>query len=305
MNGTHDAPPEGPAVLARERLDLRRLLTSSAFLGYLALHLGCLGVIWVGWSPFAVAFAVGLYLVRMFAITGFFHRYFSHRSFETSRVMQGLMAVIGTSSGQRGPVWWAAHHRHHHRYADQPEDIHSPRQHGLLWSHVGWIWSPHSRVPDLERVRDLTRFPELRWIDRHHVLFPVLLGLLVYALGEILARYAPGLGTNGPQLLVWGFCVSTVVLYQATYTINSLAHRLGSRRYATDDDSRNNLWLALLTLGEGWHNNHHRYPAAVRQGFFFWEIDLTWYVLWLFEKVGLVRNARRVPARVKTAAQAG
>jgi stearoyl-CoA desaturase (delta-9 desaturase) len=277
----------------------RRLLTQPGFVGYIALHVSCLAVIWVGWSPVAVGVAVLLYLVRMFVITGFFHRYFSHRTFQTSRPAQLLFAFLGATAAQRGPIWWAAHHRHHHRYSDQTQDLHSPLQHGLWWSHVGWIWSVRSRSPDLTFVRDLTRFPELERLDRWHALAPLSLALATYALGEALAGLRPELGTSGPQMLIWGFSISTVVLYHATYTINSLAHRYGARRYDTNDGSRNNALLALITLGEGWHNNHHRYPASTRQGFYWWEIDITYHGLRVLERLRLIRDIREVPARIK------
>lgn len=262
------------------------------------LHLGCLGVIWVGASPIAVGVAVALYALRMFAITAFYHRYFSHRTFQASRPVQFAFAVIGASSVQRGPLWWAAHHRHHHRHADQPLDPHSPRDAGFWRSHMGWFLTREAFATDLARVPDLARFPELRWLDRFDTLVPVLLAGALYACGALLQRVAPGLETSGPQLLVWGFFISTVVLFHATVTINSLAHRFGRRRFDTRDDSRNNLWLALITFGEGWHNNHHFFPGTVRQGFRWWEIDLTWYGLKAMAAIGLVKELKPIPAWV-------
>jgi stearoyl-CoA desaturase (Delta-9 desaturase) len=266
-------------------------------LPFILLHASCLLVLVVGWSPFAVALAAGLYLVRMFALTGFYHRYFSHRTFKTSRPAQFLFAVLANSAVQRGPLWWASHHRHHHSVTDEPQDPHSPRQHGLLWSHVGWVMSRANFAPRLERISDFARFAELRFLDRFDVLVPAAGGALVYGLGALLARYAPGLGTSGPQLLVWSI-VSTVVLLHGTFTINSLAHRIGRRRYAVRDDSRNSLVLALLTLGEGWHNNHHRYPASTRQSHRWWEIDPTWYALLLLARLGVIWDLKAVPAEL-------
>ncbi len=266
---------------------------------YVALHLVCFAVIWVGWSPVAVLTAVALYVVRMFAITGFYHRYFSHRTFRTSRPAQFVFALMGASAAQKGPLWWAAHHRHHHQHSDQEEDIHSPSLQGFLWSHVGWIWTEENYRVQETTVRDFRRFPELAWLDRHALIVPVILAALLIAEGELLAHFAPSLGTNGAQMFIWGFCISTVVLYHGTYTINSLAHAWGTRRYQTTDDSRNNFLLALLTLGEGWHNNHHRYPVAARQGFFWWEIDLTYYGLWVLSKLGIIWDLRGVPDRVR------
>ena len=271
---------------------------------FIGMHLACLGVIWVGWSPVAVAVAVALYVVRMFAITGFYHRYFSHRSFKTSRPLQFVFAAIGATSVQRGPIWWAAHHRHHHVVTEQPDDPHSPQQHGLFWSHTGWFLSREHFATRTERVRDLLRYPELRFLDRFDIVMPVLLAVLLYAGGQWLAVHRPGLGTSGGQMLVWGFFISTVVLYHGTFTINSLAHRWGTRRFNTRDDSRNNWLLALVTLGEGWHNNHHHYPASAKQGFYWWEFDPTYYALRIMSWMGLVWDLRPVPAeRIQSGAR--
>jgi stearoyl-CoA desaturase (delta-9 desaturase) len=256
-------------------------------------------VVFVGFSWFALAVAALLYVVRMFAITGFYHRYFSHRAFRTSRILQFTFGLIGASSVQRGPLWWAAHHRHHHRHADQPPDLHSPIQQGFWKSHMGWFMTPRAFGIDWKAIPDLAKYPELRFLDRFDILVPVALAAALMLLGSVLERYLPGLGTNGPQLLVWGFFVSTVVLFHATVTINSLAHVWGKRRYATRDDSRNNIWLALITLGEGWHNNHHHYPASVRQGFYWWEVDVTWYLLKAMSWLGLVWDLKPVPARIR------
>ena len=265
---------------------------------YLALQAGCLGVLFVGWSPVAVAVCLGLYLVRMFAITAFYHRYFSHRAFSTSRAVQFFFAVLGNASAQRDALWWAAHHRHHHRQSDMPEDRHSPVQHGLLWSHSGWFTTRENFETDLSSIPDLARFPELRLLNRHDWLVPVLFGAFLYGLGSWLATVAPSLGTSGAQLFVWGFCISTTLLFHATFTINSLSHRFGTRRYATPDSSRNNVWLALITLGEGWHNNHHHYPHSVRQGFFPGEFDPSYAVLKCMERLGLIWNLRPIPDHV-------
>lgn len=270
---------------------------------FIGLHLACAAVPWVGVSPTAVIVAVALYAVRMFAITGFYHRYFSHRTFRTSRVLQFVFALIGASSVQRGPLWWAAHHRNHHRHADTVADPHSPSVRGFWWSHAGWFLTREGFRTDWSRIPDLARYPELRWLDRYDTVVPVLLAAGLYGLGAMLERVAPSLGTSGPQLLVWGFFVSTVVLFHATVTINSLAHRFGKRRFDTRDDSRNNLWLALLTFGEGWHNNHHFFPGTARQGFRWWEVDLTWYGLRLLAMLGLVRDLKPVPAWVLSKAR--
>lgn len=269
---------------------------------FLAIHAGCLLVPWVGVSATAIAVAIALYALRMFAITAFYHRYFAHRAFRAGRAVQLAFAVLGASAAQRGPLWWASHHRHHHVHADEPSDAHSAARHGFAWSHVGWFMAHENFAPRRELVGSWERFPELRFLDRWDALVPLALAALLWALGTALERWAPGLSTSGPQLVVWGFCVSTVALYHATFSINSLAHRFGRRRYATRDDSRNNVWLAILTFGEGWHNNHHHYPAAARQGFFWWEVDLTWYALRCMAWAGVIRDLKPVPAAVRDGA---
>jgi stearoyl-CoA desaturase (delta-9 desaturase) len=268
------------------------------------MHLVCLFVFYVGVSTTALVTCVVLYFVRMFAITGFYHRYFSHRSFRTSRVAQFVFAVLGAAAVQRGPIWWAAHHRHHHAFSDKPQDTHSPRQDGFVWAHMGWFLSKRHFHPDLRKVRDLLQFPELRWLDRFDILVPFALALCLLLAGMALERYAPSLGTTGGQMLIWGFFVSTVLCYHGTYTINSLCHGWGSRRYPTKDDSRNNALLALITLGEGWHNNHHHYPSAVRQGFYWWEIDITYYLLRGLAAVGVIWDLTPVPERIRAAREA-
>jgi stearoyl-CoA desaturase (Delta-9 desaturase) len=305
--------PVTPSFRSVVSVSLRRWFDTSASAGlesgteridwlrtspFVAMHLACLAVFWVGVSRIAITIAVGLYVVRMFALTGFYHRYFAHRTFRTSRALQFVFACIGASCVQRGPLWWAAHHRNHHQHADTERDPHSPRVHGFLWSHMGWFLTPAGFRTDWKRIPDFARYQELRWLDRYDILVPIALASALYALGSLLAHYAPGLGTSGGQLLTWGFFVSTVVLFHATVTINSLAHRFGTRRFPTRDDSRNNPWLALLTFGEGWHNNHHFFPGSVRQGFRWWEIDLTYYGLRLMAALGLVHNLKAVPARV-------
>jgi stearoyl-CoA desaturase (delta-9 desaturase) len=248
------------------------------------IHLSCLVACFVPASRAAVALCVGLFGLRMFAITGGYHRYFAHRSYRTSRALQFLLGLVGTTAVQKGPLWWAAGHRRHHQFSDRAGDMHSPRQ-GFRSAHYGWIFEERWDPTEFERVRDLTRFPELLWLNRWHSVPPILLALLCYAVA----------GWSG---LIWGFSISTVLLWHATYSINSLAHVWGSQRYATGDDSRNNFLLALLTMGEGWHNNHHHYMSCARQGFFWWEIDITYYVLRALAALRLVWGVREPPAHV-------
>lgn len=262
---------------------------------YIGIHLMCLGVIWVGASSVAVGISFFLYLLRTFAITGFYHRYFSHRTFKTSRWFQFLFGLIGTASIQRGPLWWAAHHRHHHAHSDDPEDVHSPIQHGFLWSHMGWFTAPVNFPTKIELIQDFAKFPELRFLDRFDLVISVLIGTAMFILGAILPAE---LGTSGMQMLVW-FFISTVTLYHVTYMINSLAHAYGSRRYETTDTSRNNFFLAILAFGEGWHNNHHHYPNTARQGFYWWEIDVSYYIIVVLSWLGLVWDVKPVPADIR------
>jgi stearoyl-CoA desaturase (delta-9 desaturase) len=282
-----------------------RLSTFRLGLPFVAVHLGCLAVLVVGWSPVAVAVAVALYATRAFGITAWYHRCLAHRAFRASRPVQFAGAVLGASAAQLGPLWWAAHHRVHHQHTDRPGDPHSPRVLGTARGHVLWIFDPANRATDIEHVPDLAALPELRLLDRCPHVVPVLTAAATFGLGALLARAAPGLGTSGPQMLVWGFCVSTAVLYHVTFSVNSVGHRLGRRRYETTDDSRNNSLLALLALGEGWHNNHHRFPGAARQGFAWWELDLTWLVLRGLQAFGLVQDLRPAPAAVLDVATRG
>jgi stearoyl-CoA desaturase (delta-9 desaturase) len=251
-------------------------------------HLAALaGVIYCGWSWRGAALAVGMYFARMFVVTAAYHRYFSHRAFKTSRVFQFILAVGAQSAAQKGVLWWAGHHRWHHKHSDTPLDVHSARQRGFWFSHLGWILSPTWNDTDVTMVADLAKYPELRFLNRTSVqLLPAFgLGLAFLLLG----------GMHG---LVWGFMVSTVLVWHGSFSINSLSHLFGRRRYATTDDSRNSWALAILTTGEGWHNNHHHYQSSANQGFRWWEIDLTYYLLRLMQAVGLVWDLRRPPREV-------
>jgi stearoyl-CoA desaturase (Delta-9 desaturase) len=252
-----------------------------------AVHVAAVvGVAYLGWSWTGLALALGFYALRMFAITGGYHRYFSHRSYKTSRAFQFVLALLGVTAVQKGPLWWASHHRRHHKYSDQPEDIHSPRQRGFIWSHFMWILVKRHRTADYSNIRDFEKYPEIRWLDRYENL--VVLGLIgVFFL------------IGGPWAVIWGFCVSTVLCWHCTFCINSLTHMFGRRRYETGDDSRNSLALGLITFGEGWHNNHHHYQRSANQGFYWWEIDISYYVLRALSAVGLIWDVHVVPAHVR------
>jgi stearoyl-CoA desaturase (delta-9 desaturase) len=232
-----------------------------------------------------------MFFTRKFGITGAFHRYFSHRSYKTSRFFQFCLAFLGGAAAQKGALWWAAHHRHHHKHSDTPTDIHSAKLEGFYWSHVGWVLSKEYEEYDSNVVRDLNKFPELVWLDKYIFIPPVAAALFCFIVGHF------WLG-NAWMGLVVGFFISTVILYHTTFSINSLCHMFGSRRYETGEESKNSLWLAILTMGEGWHNNHHHYPLSCRQGFFWWELDITYYILLGLEKLGLVWDLQAPPKRM-------
>jgi stearoyl-CoA desaturase (delta-9 desaturase) len=253
---------------------------------FFAVHLAAvLGVVWLGWSWKGFALAIALYYLRMFGVTGGYHRYFAHRTYRTSRVFQFILAVLAQSSMQKGALWWAAHHRDHHKYSDTKLDPHSWREEGFWWSHVGWILSRDTEDTDLKKISDMARFPELRWLNNYHLVPGIALSVGLWLIG-------------GWWALIWGSFVSTTLLWHGTFTINSLSHAFGRRRYATTDDSKNNFLLALITMGEGWHNNHHYYPRATCQGFFWWEIDMTYYVLRALSAVGIVWDLHTPPQAV-------
>jgi stearoyl-CoA desaturase (delta-9 desaturase) len=264
-------------------------------LPFIVLHLGCLGAFWTGWSPVALGVCALFYVVRMFFVTGIYHRYFCHKSYKASRPVQFLFALLGLLCVQRGALWWAATHRHHHAHSDEEVDVHSPRQKGFLWAHIGWMTSSRNFPTDYGRIPDLAKFPELVFLNRFDLIGPLLMAFLTYGLGALLQAFSPQFHTSGPQMLVWGGFISTVLLFHGTCCINSMAHVWGKPRYDTGDDSRNSFLLALITLGEGWHNNHHRYQSSARQGFYWWEIDITYYVLRSLAAVGVISGLKRVP----------
>ena len=285
---TADAANDAPASLDKKP-ELKHEAIASPFssliIPFATVHLLALA------TPFLtglrwkyVAVAVGFYYFRMASITIGYHRYFAHKTFKTSRAFQFVLAFLSQTSAQRGSLWWAAHHRDHHRYSDTDQDVHSPKR-GLFWSHVGWILSSEFTVYDEARVKDLQKYPELRWLNTWHLVPIVLMGIAQYLIG-------------GWQVLLWGTFVSTVMLWHGTFLVNSLNHIWGTRRYATTDTSKNNALIALLTMGEGWHNNHHHYMASANQGFMWWEIDGSFYLIKLFEKLGLVWDVRVAPKKI-------
>lgn len=243
-----------------------------------------LGVIWTGFTTTSLILLAVTFFGRMFFITAGYHRYFSHKSYRLNRFWQFVLAFGGGMAVQKGVLWWAGHHRNHHRYSDTERDIHSPMK-GFWWSHVGWILCDKFNDTDLDSIKDFAKYPELRFLNKHDWIPPWTLGVTCYLVG------------GWPGLFV-GFFLSNVLLWNATFTVNSLAHVFGRRRYETTDTSRNSLLIALITGGEGWHNNHHHYQASARQGFFWWEVDLTYYMLKLLSFVGIVKGLKQPPARV-------
>jgi len=264
--------------------------------GVVLIHAGTIWAFVRGVSLSLVLMAIGFYYLRMFAITAGYHRYFAHRAFKTSRFVQFLFALLGTTATQKGPLWWASTHRIHHKYSDTEKDVHSPKQRGFWYSHMGWWLGSEHEKTNLALIKDFAKYPEIRFIDRYHWIGVFLMMALTWAIA----------GFDG---FLWGYVVSTCFLMHGTFTINSLSHVYGSRRYETTDTSRNNFWLALITMGEGWHNNHHYYQSTANQGFFWWEIDASYYILKAMSWVGLVWDLRKPPKHIleggnKRAAQA-
>lgn len=274
------------------------IATSSFSLPLLFMHIACVGVFFVrgGWAAFAV-FA-GMYVVHVFALTAGYHRYFSHKSFKTSRAFQYILAVLGTTAAQRDPLWWASHHRIHHQTADTEDDPHSPRLHGFWWAHIGWVMKRELTETRFDKIKDFAKYPELLWLNRHPYAPAMALAAFLLSLGSLLHAARPAWGATGPQFLFYGFFLSTVAVYHVTFCINSVSHMFGSRRFAVEDNSRNNWVLGLLAMGEGWHNNHHRYSVCARQGFRWWEIDLSYLALRMLQWFHIVWDIREPPKAV-------
>jgi stearoyl-CoA desaturase (Delta-9 desaturase) len=256
-----------------------------AAIPFVLVHLACIGAIWTGITWQSVAICAALYWLRIFAIGAGYHRYFSHRAYVTSREFQFVLAVLSQSTAQKSVLWWAAKHRHHHLHSDTEHDVHSPRHKGFFYSHLGWIFARQHDKADLAKVTDFTRYPELMWLHKHELVPALVLALLCFLV-------------DGWPGLVVGFFWSTLLVYHLTFCINSLAHVHGSRRYVTGDHSRNNWLLALFTMGEGWHNNHHAWQSSVRQGFRWWEVDPTYHILRALSWVGVVWHLKIPPAAV-------
>lgn len=262
---------------------------------YLGVHLACLAILATGVTWEGVRICLVAFLVRAFAVGACYHRYFAHRSFRTSRVMQFFLGLLGTLSLEGGPLWWAETHRRHHRFADTPEDIHSPHYQGFLYAHSGWFMDKANSKTDRSTVPDLAKYPELVWLDQWwgYMFLPVSCAVALLLL----------FGWTG---FIWGFCVSSVLIWHATHWIQSLSHSYGGyRRFESTDRSRNHWFVALITLGE-WHNNHHHYPWSARQGMAWWEIDVVYMLLKIMSWTGLIwdlKTPERLPPTVARVAQ--
>ncbi|GJL80372.1 MAG: delta 9 acyl-lipid fatty acid desaturase [marine bacterium B5-7] len=264
----------------------------------LLLHFACLLVFWVGVSSTALKVFAVFTFVRCFGITAGYHRLLSHQSYKTSRTVRFVIILMGTLAGQNGPLWWVAHHRIHHRFSDHDGDVHSPRD-GFFWSHVGWLFSPTNTVALMRMVPDLMRQPEIMFLQRYYYVFHALLFIGLFTVGEILRVHQPGLHTSGMQLVIWGGVLSMVCVFHCVWSANSVCHTYGSRRFKTRDNSRNNILVALVTLGDGWHNNHHQYPSSARHGLVWWELDINYLLLKLLRILGIVWDLRQ-PGKVLT-----
>jgi len=278
----HNAGMAAPLVLETLSIDKKKIHFFQSLPFFLFHGVGLVGAFFVSFKWSFLALCLGSYYLRMFAITAGYHRYFSHRSYRLNRFFQFLMALLGSTTAQKGVLWWAAHHRHHHQFSDQPGDLHSPALDGFWWSHVGWILSDHLNETDWKRIPDFAQCQELKFLNRFWIIPLSVYGAAIYFVG-------------GWEIFYWAFILSTILLWHGTFTINSLSHVYGSRRYATTDTSRNNFWLALITMGEGWHNNHHCYMSSTNQGFFWWEIDMSYYILRVLSCLGIVSGLRKPP----------
>ena len=293
LNSLVDSDALDEKMSDSESIDFARIFP------FILMHLSVVSVFFVSFSWAGILLCLVSYLIRMFAITAFYHRYFSHKTFKTGRLVQFVFAFLACSSTQRGPLWWAAHHRQHHKHSDQAEDAHSPVQRSFWWSHMGWFLCQKNFPTKKRFVRDWLKFKELEILNRYDWIAPLIYGVLIYFFGLFMEIFFPSAGLDASQALVWGFFVSTVILYHGTFVINSLAHVYGTRPFKTRDDSRNNPWLAIITLGEGWHNNHHYFPNTIHQGFRKYEFDPTYWGLRTMECFGLIHSCKRLPKHLK------
>ncbi len=290
-----------------EQLEFRNKPVTKSAIVFIIIHLIPLLALFTGVTAYDWTVCVLFYFFRMFWITGGYHRYFAHNAYSTSRVFQFIIAFFAQTSLQKGALWWAAHHRIHHATSDTVKDPHSMKLYGFWYSHLGWILGPDYKETETGLIQDFAKYPELRWLNKYHAVPPIILAIVIYILGGFVNHIGDASSFLGYEFftrgatssLLIGFFLSTVVLYHGTFSINSIMHKVGNKRYETGDESKNSFILALVTLGEGWHNNHHYYQVAARQGFFWWEIDITFYILKILSWLGIVWDLKGVPTNVR------
>ena len=261
-----------------------------------AFHVLALVALWFfSWQNLAVALVLHWMAVG-FGISLGYHRLHTHRGFKTSKTFEYFLAICGTLTLEGGPIFWVATHRKHHQLSDQDGDPHSPRE-GGFWAHMGWILfgdTHHNNTELMGRYApDLNRDRFYRWLNSYHWVPLTTLGLILLA-------------TGGWSMVLWGIFLRVVVGLHGTWLVNSATHMWGTRRFETRDDSRNSWWVALLTFGEGWHNNHHAHPVSARHGLAWYEFDISWITLKFFNAIGVVSDLKvakvREPLPVEEAA---
>ncbi|AGY59768.1 acyl-CoA desaturase [Gloeobacter kilaueensis] len=256
---------------------------SWSFAGFItAIHIGAIVALFhFSWQALAVALFLH-WVTGCLGITLCFHRLLTHRGFSLPKPLEYFLALLGTLSLQGGPIMWVAHHRVHHAHSDHEGDPHDSSR-GFWWSHMGWLFfMPEERInfDHYSRyAKDLARDPVYRFLDRNMLALQLVLALGLYLLG-------------GWDFVLWGIFVRLVLVFHCTWLINSACHQWGYRSHQTDDRSTNLWWAALLAYGEGWHNNHHAMPRSARHGLAWWEVDVTWYIIWTLSKLGLARNVQ-------------
>lgn len=266
-----------------------RTQVMTVVIGMSAFHLACLGAFYTGVSTAALVAAIFMYVFRGIGITAGFHRLLAHRSFKTNRLVQFILALMGSMAVQGGPLWWVAHHRHHHAETETEEDIHSPVTHGMWQAHMGWMMTDAAFNEKGANSRDLHKFPEIKFLQRHYVWLVIAQPAILFAIGAALGE---AYNTSGLQMMVWGFFISTVFTWHVTFMVNSVCHRWGAQPYDTGDASTNNVFIGVLGFGEGWHNNHHYYPSSARHGLQWWQFDVTWWLIRTLQLVGLASDPK-------------
>jgi fatty-acid desaturase len=293
---------------AREQVRMGRAAATSVgfswptLMAMIAFHVGALGALFLfSWERLIVAAAIYVLAINV-GIGMCYHRLLTHRGYQTPKWIEYLMTVCATLSLEGGPIFWVSTHRVHHQLSDHEGDPHTPRE-GGWWAHAGWILygeSLHSQTQALARYSpDLSKDRFHVWLSKYHWLPVTLSGVLLLAGGWLWGGWV-----NGVAMVLWGVALRVTLGLHATWLVNSATHLWGSRRFETRDDSRNSWWVALLTGGEGWHNNHHAHPVSARHGLKWYEFDPNFYGIWILSKLGLakkIRVAQYDPANPKPA----